>query len=66
MGTGTDNFFKHMNIMVKKADEMSPEEKKQERVLGTDPKSGRTVSVRHGPYGPHAMIGTKDDPKEVG
>ena len=62
----TDNFFKHMNIMVKKADEMSPEEKKQERVLGTDPKSGRTVSVRHGPYGPHAMIGTKDDPKEVG
>ncbi len=62
----TDNFFKHMNIMVKKADEMSPEEKKQERILGTDPKSGRTVSVRHGPYGPHAMIGTKDDPKEVG
>ena len=62
----TDNFFKHMNIMVKKADEMSPEEKKQERILGTDPKSGRTVSVRHGPYGPHAMIGTKDDPKEAG
>ena len=45
---------------------MSPEEKKQERILGTDPKSGRTVSVRHGPYGPHAMIGTKDDPKEAG
>jgi DNA topoisomerase-1 len=52
--------------MVGETEKLSPEERKQERVLGLDPKSGRTVSVRHGPFGPHAMIGTKDDPKEAG
>ncbi len=31
------------------------------RVLGTDPKSGKEVSVRIGRYGPYAQIGTKDD-----
>ena len=33
----------------------------QERELGTDPKSGKPVSVRMGRYGPFAQIGTKDD-----
>ena len=33
----------------------------QERLLGTDPKSGKPVSVRMGRYGPMVMIGTKDD-----
>ena len=32
-----------------------------ERVLGTDPASGRTVSVKIGRYGPVAQIGTADD-----
>ena len=30
------------------------------RELGTDPKSGKPVSVRLGRYGPYAQIGTKD------
>ena len=33
----------------------------QARELGTDPKSGRPVTVRWGPYGPFVQIGTKDD-----
>lgn len=31
------------------------------RVLGSDPKSGREVSVRMGRFGPMVQIGTKDD-----
>ncbi|MCE5232916.1 MAG: DNA topoisomerase I [Mizugakiibacter sp.] len=31
------------------------------RELGTDPKSGKPVSVRLGRYGPYAQIGSKDD-----
>ena len=31
------------------------------RELGTDPKSGKPVSVRLGRYGPYAQIGTADD-----
>jgi DNA topoisomerase-1 len=31
------------------------------RELGTDPKSGKPVSVRLGRYGPYAQIGTPDD-----
>jgi DNA topoisomerase-1 len=62
----TDSFYKYLTKMVGETEKLSPEERKQERILGKDPKSGRTVSVRHGPFGPHAMIGTKDDPKEAG
>ena len=62
----TDSFYKDLTQMVGETEKLSPEERKQERVLGTDPKSGRSVGVRHGPFGPHAMIGTKDDPKEAG
>jgi DNA topoisomerase-1 len=29
--------------------------------LGTDPKSGKPLSVRLGRYGPHAQIGTRED-----
>ena len=32
-----------------------------ERVLGTDPQSGRTVSVKIGRFGPVAQMGTADD-----
>jgi len=32
-----------------------------ERVIGTDPESGRPVSVRVGQYGAYVQIGTKDD-----
>ena len=33
----------------------------QSRELGTDPKSGKPVTVRMGRYGPFVQIGTKDD-----
>ncbi|MBF0239691.1 MAG: type I DNA topoisomerase [SAR324 cluster bacterium] len=36
----------------------------QERKLGTDPKTGREVSVRVGRFGPMVQIGTKDDPEK--
>ncbi|MEM1411680.1 MAG: DNA topoisomerase I [Pseudomonadota bacterium] len=44
-----------------KAKTVDRDEARQARVLGTDPKSGRPVSVRLGRYGPMAMIGTRDD-----
>ncbi|MBS0376711.1 MAG: type I DNA topoisomerase [Proteobacteria bacterium] len=37
------------------------EEVAQARQLGTDPVSGRPVSVRIGQYGPFVQLGTKDD-----
>lgn len=37
------------------------EEVAQARILGTDPKSGKPVSVRLGRYGPFVQIGTKED-----
>jgi DNA topoisomerase-1 len=40
------------------------------KILGNDPLSGRSVSVRKGPYGPYVQIdppeGTKDKPKRQG
>jgi len=56
------NFWEPFIARVREKEEsVSREEAKQTRVLGTDPKSGRQVSVRLGRYGPHAMIGTRDD-----
>ncbi len=40
---------------------VSREEVAQARQLGTDPASGRPISVRVGQYGPFVQIGTKDD-----
>jgi DNA topoisomerase-1 len=33
----------------------------QSRLIGTDPESGKPVTVRMGPYGPFVQIGDKDD-----
>jgi len=44
-----------------KEETVSRKDAKQTRVLGTDPKSGREVSVRLGRYGPHAQIGTVEE-----
>ncbi|MDH5711819.1 MAG: DNA topoisomerase, partial [Gammaproteobacteria bacterium] len=33
----------------------------QSRHIGTDPKTGKPISVRMGPYGPFVQIGDKDD-----
>ena len=32
-----------------------------ERILGTDPKTGRQVSVKIGPYGPMVQLGTREE-----
>jgi DNA topoisomerase-1 len=44
-----------------KEETVSRADAKLTRVLGTDPKSGKEVSVRLGRFGPHAQIGTVDD-----
>ena len=44
-----------------KEESVSRQEAKLTRVLGTDPKTGKEVSVRLGRYGPHAQIGTAED-----
>ncbi len=44
-----------------KQETVSRDEVIQSRTLGTDPKSGRPLSVRMGRYGPCAQIGTRDD-----
>jgi DNA topoisomerase-1 len=56
------SFWKPFNDRVNEKEEsVSRDEAKATRVLGTDPKSGKPVSVRLGRFGPHAQIGTRDD-----
>lgn len=56
------SFWKPFNDRVnEKQETVSRDEAKATRVLGTDPKSGKPVSVRLGRFGPHAQIGTRDD-----
>ncbi len=47
--------------VTEKQESVSRDEAKAARVLGTDPKTGKPLSVRLGRYGPHAQIGTRDD-----
>jgi DNA topoisomerase-1 len=44
-----------------KEETVSRQEAKLTRVLGTDPATGKEVSVRLGRFGPHAQIGSVDD-----
>lgn len=44
-----------------KEESVSREEAQYKRELGTDPKTGKPVSVRIGKYGTFVQIGTKDD-----
>jgi DNA topoisomerase-1 len=44
-----------------KMESINPDEARQKRVLGTDPASGKPISVRLGRYGSFAQIGTRDD-----
>ncbi|MDG2374908.1 MAG: DNA topoisomerase I [Woeseiaceae bacterium] len=44
-----------------KEQSVTREQVAQARELGTDPKSGKPVTVRMGRYGPFVQIGTKDD-----
>jgi DNA topoisomerase-1 len=48
-------------LVEEKETSVTREEAGQARELGTDPKSGKPVSVRMGRYGPFVQIGTRED-----
>ncbi len=50
-----------IELVEDKAVSVTRAEAVQARELGTDPKSGRPVSVRMGRYGPFVQIGTRED-----
>ncbi len=57
-----EKFWKPFIDRVKEKEEsVSRQEAKLTRELGTDPETGKPVSVRLGRFGPHAQIGTVDD-----
>jgi DNA topoisomerase-1 len=57
-----DEFWRPFIERVRFIDEtVTRETASQARVLGTDPASGRPISVRMGRYGAFVQIGTKDD-----
>lgn len=56
-----DDFWKPFKARCDEKQEISREEVAQARQLGTDPKSGKPVSVRIGRWGAFVQIGTKDD-----
>ncbi len=56
-----DHFYKLFHSVVESALALRLEHKVGERVLGTDPKSGRPVSVKIGRFGPLVQIGTPED-----
>ena len=57
-----DNFWGPFKALCDDKDEsVTREQVAQARELGTDPKSGKPMTVRMGRYGPFVQIGTKDD-----
>ncbi len=54
-------FWKNFSKQVEEKEKIPKSEVVQARVLGTDPKSGKPVSVRMARYGAMAQIGTVDD-----
>lgn len=56
-----DHFYKLFHPVVESALALRLEHKVGERVLGTDPKSGRPVSVKIGRFGPLVQIGPPED-----
>lgn len=55
-----DHFYKPFHIIVDHTEETG-EKAKGEKVLGTDPKSGKNVFVKIGRYGPVVQIGEASD-----
>ena len=55
------DFYKRLNPLVEKTNSIKSEHRVGERVLGTDPGSGKPVSVKIGRFGPVAQIGSADD-----
>jgi DNA topoisomerase-1 len=57
-----DEFWRpFQQLCEEKETSVTREQVAQARELGTDPKSGKPVTVRMGRYGPFVQIGTKDD-----
>ncbi|WP_100615189.1 type I DNA topoisomerase [Confluentibacter citreus] len=54
------DFYKDFHPQVENVQE-NAERESGERILGTDPKTGKQVSVRLGKFGPMVQIGTPDD-----
>jgi len=54
-------FYKHFEPTVEKTMKARSEHKAGERILGTEPKSGKPVSVKIGRYGPVVQIGSAED-----
>ena len=54
------DFYKHFHPVVENVEKHTGRET-GERILGTDPKTGRPLSVRLGRYGAMAQIGNPDD-----
>ncbi len=55
-----DDFYKPFHHQVEETLEKS-DRSTGERILGTDPKTGKPVSVRIGRFGPMAQLGSSDD-----
>ena len=56
-----DVFYQGFHPLVEKTAKTKTEHKVGERILGTDPESGKPVSVKIGRYGPIIQIGTVED-----
>ena len=56
-----DSFYQEFHPLVDKTMNTKTEHKVGERILGTDPVSGKPVSVKIGRYGPIIQIGSADD-----
>ena len=56
-----DRFYKVFHPIVEAASKAKTEHKVGERILGTDAKTGKPVSVKIGRYGPFVQIGHADD-----
>ncbi|MFP4447265.1 MAG: type I DNA topoisomerase [Bacteroidales bacterium] len=55
-----DDFYKKFHQKVEKTLEVA-ERSSGERILGKDPKTGRQVAVKIGPYGPMVQLGTREE-----
>lgn len=56
-----DKFYKVFHPVVESATNMQTDHKVGERILGSDPKSGRQVSVKIGRFGPMVQIGIQEE-----
>ncbi len=59
-----DIFYESFHEKVKATEAIDRSEVDTSKELGKDPKTGRTVLVRLGPYGPMAQIGTTEELEE--